>query len=85
MGAQSADLNGCPKVFRAELLRGLPLRSTGWFLDAELVRACEERGLPVVERPAVMRPRRGGASKVRPTTAITLGLQIAAHRAGWRP
>ncbi|MFM2248534.1 MAG: hypothetical protein RL071_4609 [Pseudomonadota bacterium] len=85
MGAQSADLNGCPKVFRAELLRGLPLRSTGWFLDAELVRACEERALPVVERPAVMRPRRGGASKVRPTTAITLGLQIAAHRAGWRP
>lgn len=85
MGAQSVDLNGCPKVFQAELLRGLPLRSTGWFLDAELVRACEERGLPVIERPAVMRPRRGGASKVRPRTAITLGLQIAAHRLGWRP
>lgn len=85
MGAQSADLNGCPKVFRAELLRGLPLRSTGWFLDAELVRACEDRGLPVVERAATMRPRRAGRSKVRPQTAVELGLKVAAWRLGWRP
>ena len=85
MGAQSTDLNGCPKLFSAHLLRGLPLRSTGWFLDAELVRACEDRGLPITELDARMQPRRGGESKVRPRTAVDLGLRMLAHRIGWRP
>jgi hypothetical protein len=85
MGAQHADLHGCPKLFRAELLRGLPLRSDDWFLDAELMMHAAERGLRVAERPAAMRPRPGGRSKVRPRVALQLGLKIAGWRLGWRP
>lgn len=85
MGAQHVDLHGCPKLFRAELLRGLPLVSADWFLDAELMLHAAERGLRVAERPAVMRPRAGGRSKVRPRVAVQLGLKAAAWRLGWRP
>ena len=85
MGAQHVDLNGCPKVFRAELARGLPLCSRDWFLDAELMLHLADRGMRVAELPAVMRPRAGGKSKVKPQVAATLGLKVAAWRLGWRP
>ena len=30
------DINGCPKIFQAELFPKLDLQSIGWFLDAEM-------------------------------------------------
>ncbi|MFT4975575.1 MAG: glycosyltransferase involved in cell wall biosynthesis [Myxococcota bacterium] len=65
MGVETPDVNGCPKLFRREVLSELALSSEDWFLDAEAILKLEAAGLPVASEPAVMRPRLQGESKVR--------------------
>lgn len=80
LGVRTADVNGCPKLLRAEVLRALSPRHTDWFLDAEVVLGVEARGLRVAELPVVMRPRAAGESKVRLGTV----LEFTRNLARWR-
>ncbi len=80
LGVRSADINGCPKLFRREALVALGPRCRGWSLDAEVMIGAEARGWRVAERPVRLRERAAGESKVRVSTAV----EIARHVVGWK-
>lgn len=77
---QTPDINGCPKLFRADVLHQLNLSSTDWFLDAEAILKLEQRCLPIQNVPTTMRPRLGGRSKVNWKTVMEFIQNIARHR-----
>lgn len=80
-----SDVNGCPKLFRREVLAQLAPTSTDWFLDPEVVLKAADLGLTWAEVTAVMQPRAGGVSKVRGDTLREFVLNLWAWRGGWRP
>ena len=82
LGVRTRDVNGCPKLLRAEALTALAPRHTDWFLDAEVVLGVESRGLRVAELPVVMRPRAAGESKVRARTLLEFVGNLARWRVG---
>jgi glycosyltransferase involved in cell wall biosynthesis len=80
MGSATPDVNGCPKLFRAEYLQTLELRSTDWFLDAEAVLKTENRGIGIHSEETVMSARLHGKSKVGWGTIA----EFAANMAKWK-
>lgn len=79
------DVNGCPKLFRRETLEALGPASRDWFLDPEVVLRAAESGLLWGQVNAVMRPRGGGASKVRGDTVTEFLRHLWGWKGGWRP
>ncbi len=75
-----SDVNGCPKLFRREIYQRLAPTSTDWFLDPEVVLKAAALGLTWTEVEAVMRPRAGGASKVRGDTLLEFVRNLWAWR-----
>lgn len=59
------DVNGSPKVIRRPLLESMRLRSTDWFLDAEIVLKASVLKARIGEVPLTFRRRQGGGSHVR--------------------
>lgn len=84
-GLGTTDANGCPKIMTRALFERLELASTDWFLDPELMLKAQALGAKVAEVDAVMRPRIGGASKVRAATLWEFTRHLWAWRRGWRP
>ncbi|HJN74352.1 MAG TPA: glycosyltransferase family 2 protein [Myxococcota bacterium] len=84
-GLDTSDVNGCPKLMTREAFEALQLRSKDWFLDPECMLGAKKLGLRVAEVEAVMRPRFGGASKVRGETITEFLRHLWAWRRGWRP
>ena len=84
-GVGTDDVNGCPKLFKRSAWRSIQARSTDWFLDPEVVLKARELGLTFAEVEAVMRPRAGGASKVRGETLAEFVRHLIEWRRGWRP
>ena len=68
MGLQSIDINGNPKIFPREYLERMDLRSTDWFLDAEVMLRAKQLGLPVFEMNVFAQMRPDGESHVRSST-----------------
>lgn len=67
LGLPHRDLTGGFKVFRADLLRGLPLgavRARGYAFQVEMTWRAVRAGARVAEVPIVFRERRGGQSKL---------------------
>lgn len=64
------DVNGTPKVLRAETFWSLEPSSERWTLDAELILGAARRGIPIAQFPVTFRPRRGGRSHVRAGTVL---------------
>lgn len=85
LGLTTTDTNGCPKLMTRELYERLQLASKDWFLDPELMLKAQALGVRAAEVDAVMRPRRGGASKVRAATLWEFSRRLWAWRGGWRP
>lgn len=85
LGSRTTDVNGCPKLFRAERLWALAPRSQDWFLDPELVFGLEAQGARIVDHPATMRPRAAGRSKVSWGTVAGFSVALVRWRLGWRP
>jgi glycosyltransferase involved in cell wall biosynthesis len=59
-----SDINGTPKIFRASLLKEIQLKSTGWFIDAELmlwVRKCNKK---ITEMPIIFNSRVHGKTHI---------------------
>lgn len=67
-GLGSIDVNGNPKVFPREYLEPMKLRSTDWFLDAEVMIRAKQLGLEVLEFNVLAQARGGGTSNVRAET-----------------
>ncbi len=80
LGVVTPDVNGCPKLFRAEALDALELTSTDWFIDAEAVLGAEARGWRIADAPVVMRPRTTGRSKVRLATVVEFARNLLGRR-----
>jgi glycosyltransferase involved in cell wall biosynthesis len=64
----SIDVNGCPKIFRTELLPILDLQSRRWFLDPELMVKTHYLGIRTMEMNVFARMRGSGISHVRAGT-----------------
>ena len=64
------DINAMPKLMRTAVYHQLAIRSTDWFIDAELMIKAHYAGLRIKEVPAAHRPRLGGRSAVRFGTGV---------------
>ena len=80
LGVRTRDVNGCPKLLRAEAWEAIGAVHRDWFLDAEVVLGVEARRMRVAELPVVMRGRAAGESKVRLGTV----LEFVGNLARWR-
>ncbi len=81
LGCTVPDVNGCPKLLRREALTALTPQSRDWFLDAEVVLAAQSRGWQIAHHPTVMRPRKGGKSKVHLNTMVEFAWNLLRWRA----
>lgn len=84
-GLDTTDVNGCPKLMTRRAFEALQLRSLDWFLDPECLLKANDLSLSFAEVDAVMRPRSGGASKVRGETVSEFLRHLWAWKRGWRP
>jgi glycosyltransferase involved in cell wall biosynthesis len=64
-GMSVRDLNCSFKLFRGDLLRGLPLESADFFIDTEMVARMHRAGWRLVQRGVRHFPRTAGRSTVR--------------------
>ncbi len=66
-GMSVRDLNCSFKLFRRELIQSLPLESTDFFIDTEIVARIHAGGFRYVQRGVRHFPRTAGRSTVRPS------------------
>lgn len=64
----SLDVNGTPKILPREVVQAMDLRSTGWFLDPEIMIKAHTMGIRVLEFNSFARLRGSGVSHVRSST-----------------
>jgi len=76
------DVNGTPKIFRAEFLKSLDLQSKRSFFDAELLIKLTFLGCKVFEVPVESKKRAVGSSKVRLSTILELFWDLIRFRFG---
>ncbi|MGH7713050.1 MAG: glycosyltransferase family 2 protein [Gemmatimonadaceae bacterium] len=67
-GIGTLDVNGQPRLMRAETWRAMELRSANWLLDLEMVIKAHYMGLRIVELNVFARMRGKGISHVRLST-----------------
>ncbi|MDQ2914759.1 MAG: glycosyltransferase family 2 protein [Chloroflexota bacterium] len=65
LGIRARNVNSSFKLLKRSTLEGIALRSTGWFIDAELVYWLERRGTSYIEIPVPLLDRTAGRSTVR--------------------
>lgn len=66
-GMSVRDLNCSFKLFKGDLIRALPLTTTDFFIDTELVARIHRGGYRYVQRGVRHYPRTAGRSTVRPS------------------
>lgn len=81
-GGTSRDVNSKPKVLKREALKKMNLRSTDWFLDAEVMIEAVRLGLSVHEIPAVWEEREHGSSNIRLSSAVEFLKNMVRYRYG---
>lgn len=69
-GGTSKDVNSKPKVLKRHALEKMNLRSTDWFLDAEVMIEAVRHNLSVLEIPVVWEEREHGKSNIRLSSAV---------------
>ena len=76
LGMSVRDLNCSFKLFRGDLIRALPIESTDFFVDTEMVARIHRAGWRYVQRGVRHYPRTAGRSTVRardvPRTLVSL-------------
>lgn len=85
---RTTDINGTPKIMRADVCRALRPRSRDWFIDAEIMIKLGARGGSYGEIDVAFLPRAGGTSNVRWRTLLEFLLNIARFALEpwrWRP
>lgn len=64
------------RVYRAEVIRGMDLKSSGFDINAEIMIRLLKSGAKVIEVPAVLHQRKYGESKVRLLREVTNTLRL---------
>ena len=87
LGIRARHTNSAFKVMRVSVVQKLPLRSAGWFIDAELLYRLQERGLRCAEIGVPLVDRSAGASTVGLNTwlgvlreMVRFWVQVRLHR-----
>jgi dolichol-phosphate mannosyltransferase len=81
LGIHARHVNSAFKVMRVSVVREIPLRSVGWFIDAELQYRLQERGIKCAQIGVPLVDRSAGASTV--SAGTWLGVLREAFRF-WR-
>lgn len=86
LGLPSIDVNGNPKVLPTDILRQMELRSTDWFIEAEIMLKAHHLQLPTIEFDVFGLAREGGQSHVRFDAVIEFLRNVVVYRFGgpWR-
>lgn len=79
-GFRSDDVNGCPKIMKAEYLKRMRLSSKDWFLDTEVMAMAKKLGMRIVEIDAEYVRRRGGKSKMGMTSGLFTFASLVSFR-----
>jgi glycosyltransferase involved in cell wall biosynthesis len=80
LGVQARHINSAFKVFKREVVQGLPLQSNGWFFDAELLFRIQQRGTVWTEIPVEVVDRGVGQSSVGPWAFLGVFREMVAFR-----
>jgi len=81
-GGTSRDVNSKPKVLKRKALERMNLRSTDWFLDAEVMIEAVRLNLSVLEIPVVWMEREHGSSNIRLSSAVEFFKNMIRYRYG---
>lgn len=71
-GLKQKHVNSALKLFKADLIKSLPLHSNGWFLDTEILVELRKRGIKYAEIPVVLIDRTSGESTIKPITVLAM-------------
>ena len=69
-GLRQQHVNSAFKLFRKELINSIELKSSGWFIDAEILSELNKKNVEYVEIPVPLIDRRGGKSTVKLSSAF---------------
>jgi len=76
------DVNGCPKIFRKDRFLQMDIRSTDWFIDAEIMIKSGELNLRVGEVPVIFHAREQGSSNVNLGTVLEFVKNLVVYKFG---
>ena len=77
LGIRARHINSAFKVMRVSVVKEIPLRSAGWFIDAELLYRLQERGINCAEIGVPLVDRSAGASTVGLNTWVGVLREMA--------
>jgi glycosyltransferase involved in cell wall biosynthesis len=77
LGIRARQINSAFKVIRVSVVKQIPLRSAGWFIDAELLYRLQERGITCAEIGVPLVDRSAGASTVGLNTWVGVLREMA--------
>jgi len=77
LGIRARHINSAFKVMRLSVVKEIPLRSAGWFIDAELLYRLQERGITCAEIGVPLVDRSAGASTVGLNTWVGVLREMA--------
>jgi glycosyltransferase involved in cell wall biosynthesis len=80
-GVRSADVNGTPKIFSADIYRRLRIAATGDLFDLELLHRAQHAGLTIDEVPVPGFRRHGGRSTT--TLGSAWNMYVGAVKLRW--
>jgi hypothetical protein len=73
-------VNSAFKLYRRGVLTSIPLKSNGWFLDAEVLYWVARRGYRFREIPVPLLQREGGTSKIGPSDIVWILRELIKFR-----
>jgi hypothetical protein len=73
-------VNSAFKLYRRSVLTAIPLKSNGWFLDAEVLYWVARRGYRFREIPVPLLEREAGASKIGPSDIVWILRELIRFR-----
>ena len=80
LGLPMRTVNSAFKLYRRSALTSIPLKSSGWFLDAEVLYWVARRGYRFREIPVPLLEREAGASKIGPSDIVWILRELAKFR-----
>ena len=80
LGLRVRSVNSALKVYRRAVVADLPLRSRGWFIDAETIYWLRQRGITFAEIPIELVDRELGTSKVSSLDPLKICRELLAFK-----
>jgi dolichol-phosphate mannosyltransferase len=80
LGLPMRTVNSAFKLYRRSVLTAIPLKSNGWFLDAEVLYWVARRGYRFREIPVPLLQREAGTSKIGPSDIVWILRELIKFR-----